>query len=219
MRVGCHHHPCSCFARLPCHLWEPVLGFQAKYHPSPAKMCAQSLVQLLLLNMCCDKRCTLLYLALTASAAAQPGPGAFDFIQGDTTGNPFWNLVRDFLSPPSQQQQACQAPKPILLNTGAIKQPYPWQPDVTEASVMRLGNFVSGAAACSLLAFRQTSCHILGKSTACKLCGLAALNDQGGAVQVRGEQTKASDGQCKGRGLCQPATAGSPGCSLAPVSV
>ncbi|KAF6266801.1 neutral ceramidase [Scenedesmus sp. NREL 46B-D3] len=76
------------------------------------------------------------------AAGTTDGPGAFDFIQGDTTGNPFWNLVRDFLSPPSQQQQACQAPKPILLNTGAIKQPYPWQPDVTEASVMRLGNFV-----------------------------------------------------------------------------
>jgi hypothetical protein len=51
--------------------------------------------------------------------------------------------VRDFLSPPSPQQQACHAPKPILLNTGLIRQPYPWQPDVTEVSVMRLGNFVS----------------------------------------------------------------------------
>jgi neutral ceramidase len=59
--------------------------------------------------------------------------------------------VRDFLSPPSQQQQACHAPKPILLNTGFIKQPYPWQPDVTEVSVMRLGNFVSNAAACRRL--------------------------------------------------------------------
>lgn len=42
----------------------------------------------------------------------------FGFTQGTTTDNPFWNRVRDFLSEPTQEEIDCQAPKPILLNTG-----------------------------------------------------------------------------------------------------
>jgi neutral ceramidase len=42
----------------------------------------------------------------------------FNFAQGTTTGNPFWDKVRDFLSEPTQEEVDCQAPKPILLNTG-----------------------------------------------------------------------------------------------------
>lgn len=42
----------------------------------------------------------------------------FGFTQGITTDNPFWNRVRDFLSEPTQEEIDCQAPKPILLNTG-----------------------------------------------------------------------------------------------------
>jgi hypothetical protein len=44
----------------------------------------------------------------------------FNFAQGTTTSNPFWNKVRDFLSEPTQEEMDCQAPKPILLNTGAF---------------------------------------------------------------------------------------------------
>eukprot|EP00775_Hariotina_reticulata_P010279 gene10279-10438_t len=76
------------------------------------------------------------------AAGTTDGPGMFDFTQGDTQGSPFWHLVRDLISAPSAEQQACQAPKPILLNTGYLKHPYPWQPDVTELSLLRLGSVV-----------------------------------------------------------------------------
>jgi len=46
------------------------------------------------------------------------GPGLFNFEQGTTTGNPFWDLVKQAVTPdPSPEQVACHAPKPILLNT------------------------------------------------------------------------------------------------------
>ncbi|KAJ9531121.1 hypothetical protein QJQ45_000853 [Haematococcus lacustris] len=59
------------------------------------------------------------------AAGTTDGPGQFDFTQGDTKGsNPFWRLVGGALSKPSQEQVDCQAPKPILLNTGPAKTPY-----------------------------------------------------------------------------------------------
>lgn len=41
-------------------------------------------------------------------------------------GNPFWRLVRDLLKTPDKKQIDCQYPKPILLDTGEMKQPYDW---------------------------------------------------------------------------------------------
>ena len=55
------------------------------------------------------------------AAGTTDGPGMFGFLQGTTTDNPFWNKVRDFLSEPTQEEIDCQAPKPILLNTGHIE--------------------------------------------------------------------------------------------------
>jgi neutral ceramidase len=52
------------------------------------------------------------------AAGTTDGPGMFNFAQGTTTSNPFWNKVRDFLSEPTPEEIACQRPKPILLNTG-----------------------------------------------------------------------------------------------------
>jgi len=54
------------------------------------------------------------------------GPGAFDFKQGDTKGGFFWRAVGQFLANPNQAQIACQAPKPILLDTGEATLPYAW---------------------------------------------------------------------------------------------
>jgi neutral ceramidase len=45
---------------------------------------------------------------------------------GFNQGNPFWKLVRNVLKTPSQEQVDCQKPKPILLDTGEMKQPYDW---------------------------------------------------------------------------------------------
>jgi hypothetical protein len=92
------------------------------------------------MRLCAFEPVTLPVLILLDSSRS--GPGMFDFTQGDTQGSSLWRLVRDLISTPSQDQQACHAPKPILLNTGYLKQPYPWQPDVTELSMLRLGNVV-----------------------------------------------------------------------------
>ncbi|KAI0705267.1 Neutral/alkaline nonlysosomal ceramidase [Cerioporus squamosus] len=73
------------------------------------------------------------------------GPGAFDFIQGDnsSTQNPFWEIVKGAVTPlPPQEQIDCQAPKPILLNTGYAHFPYEWSPSTVDIQMLRVGNFV-----------------------------------------------------------------------------
>ncbi|KAJ7766995.1 Neutral/alkaline nonlysosomal ceramidase [Mycena maculata] len=72
------------------------------------------------------------------------GPGAFDFVQGDnkTSQNPFWEIVKAFVTPePSAAQKACQAPKPILLNTGFAHEPYEWSPSTVDIQMLKVGNF------------------------------------------------------------------------------
>lgn len=64
----------------------------------------------------------------------------FNFSQGTTSGNPFWDHVRDFLSEPTQEEIDCQAPKPILFNTGDLNEPYPWDPETVSVSILRVGN-------------------------------------------------------------------------------
>jgi len=87
------------------------------------------------------------------AAGTTDGPGAFDFKQGDdqvikqkafqyilflylcesfsnvlsyVKGNVFWRLVRNVLRTPGPEQVQCQKPKPILLDTGEMKEPYDW---------------------------------------------------------------------------------------------
>lgn len=74
------------------------------------------------------------------AAGTTDGPGMFNFAQGTTTSNPFWDKVRDFLSEPTQEEMDCQAPKPILLNTGDIAKPYEWDPEIVPVQILRLGN-------------------------------------------------------------------------------
>ena len=69
----------------------------------------------------CKEQCDCLQYLLPVS-----GPGAFDFKQGDTSGSIFWKIVGHFLKDPSAEQTACQAPKPILLDTGSVHIPYEW---------------------------------------------------------------------------------------------
>ena len=44
-----------------------------------------------------------------------------------------------FLSKPTKQQIACQAPKPILLNTGGVNKPYDWDPSSIPLSIFKIG--------------------------------------------------------------------------------
>lgn len=76
------------------------------------------------------------------AAGTTDGPGAFDFSQGDDKGNAFWKLVRNLLKTPSKEQIDCQHPKPILLDTGDMKEPYDWAPSILPIQIVRIGQFV-----------------------------------------------------------------------------
>ncbi|PON62781.1 Neutral/alkaline nonlysosomal ceramidase [Trema orientale] len=73
------------------------------------------------------------------AAGTTDGPGAFDFKQGDDQGNPFWKLVRNVLKTPGKEQIDCQHPKPILLDTGEMKEPYDWAPSILPIQILRIG--------------------------------------------------------------------------------
>lgn len=61
------------------------------------------------------------------AAGTTDGPGAFDFIQGSTRSSIFWDAVSGLLlKHPSRSQKLCQAPKPILLDTGEMHRPSSW---------------------------------------------------------------------------------------------
>ena len=83
-------------------------------------------------------------LGYSFAAGTTDGPGAFDFKQNSTTGNsnPVWALVRGFLHEPSAAQNACHAPKPILLDVGEITRPYLWTPNVVDIQLLRVGQFL-----------------------------------------------------------------------------
>ena len=80
------------------------------------------------------------------AAGTIDGPGEFDFRQGTTTPNRFWNLVRDFISKPSKDMIECHKPKPILLATGNLHFPIgPWQPHIVPTQLFKIGNiFLAG---------------------------------------------------------------------------
>jgi neutral ceramidase len=75
------------------------------------------------------------------------GPGAFDFRQGTNDSNdsspalknPLWKLARNFVHNPSDEQIACQHPKPILLDVGATARPYSWSPNIVDIQLLRAG--------------------------------------------------------------------------------
>ncbi|XP_062593743.1 uncharacterized protein LOC134255247 [Saccostrea cucullata] len=92
------------------------------------------------------------------AAGTTDGPGAFNFTQGDTTENPFWDFIRDFLKKPSPEQLACQHPKPILLDTGEISVPYAWSPSIVDLQIFRVGQLaiISVPAEFSTMSGRRT---------------------------------------------------------------
>lgn len=76
------------------------------------------------------------------AAGTIDGSGAFDFKQSTTTGNTFWNLMRDFLATPTKELCECQSPKPILVATGLMNFPYAWQPTILPLQIVRIGQLV-----------------------------------------------------------------------------
>ncbi|KAF2399463.1 Neutral/alkaline nonlysosomal ceramidase [Trichodelitschia bisporula] len=84
-------------------------------------------------------------LGYSFAAGTSDGPGAFDFTQnnpGDPSASPMWTVVRDLLHKPSEEQIACQAPKPILLDAGESKKPYDWAPNIVDIQLLRVGQVV-----------------------------------------------------------------------------
>ncbi|KAG8235133.1 hypothetical protein J437_LFUL012329, partial [Ladona fulva] len=57
-------------------------------------------------------------------AGTTDGPGAYVFRQSTTTDNPLWNMFRNAIHEPSEQQKECQGQKPILLPTGEVCSTY-----------------------------------------------------------------------------------------------
>ncbi|OWM70620.1 hypothetical protein CDL15_Pgr014293 [Punica granatum] len=76
------------------------------------------------------------------AAGTTDGPGAFGFQQGDTEINIFWKQLRDLLKKPSQYQETCQQPKPVLLSTGEMFEPYAWAPTILPIQILRLGRLI-----------------------------------------------------------------------------
>lgn len=73
------------------------------------------------------------------AAGTTDGPGAFNFKQGTTTSNPFWNSLSHLIATPTQADKDCQHPKPILLATGETSKPYDWDPAIVDTQIFRVG--------------------------------------------------------------------------------
>ena len=81
-------------------------------------------------------------LGYSFAAGTTDGPGAFDFTQenaGTPHANPLWSMVSGFLRRPSESQQHCHYPKPILLDVGEIQRPYLWSPNLVDIQLLRVG--------------------------------------------------------------------------------
>lgn len=76
------------------------------------------------------------------AAGTTDGPGAFDFKQGDDQGNAFWKLVGGLLKKPEEKQISCQDPKPILIDTGEMHEPYDWAPSILPIQILQIGQLV-----------------------------------------------------------------------------
>lgn len=88
------------------------------------------------------KTCGAASLGYGFAAGTTDGCGMFDFTQGTNSTNPFWNLVSKVLAAPTEEERACQAPKPILLNldsAGLGSRPYDWEPRTVPIQILRIG--------------------------------------------------------------------------------
>jgi len=82
------------------------------------------------------------------AAGTTDGPGAFNFYQGENTTTPFWEWASGILAKPTEEQLKCQAPKPILIDTGTIAWNFTglrWTPDILPVQVLRVGQLFVAA--------------------------------------------------------------------------
>ncbi|KAI8053674.1 Neutral/alkaline nonlysosomal ceramidase [Gilbertella persicaria] len=74
------------------------------------------------------------------AAGTTDGPALGGFYQNTTQGTFGWNLIKNMIKKPTRKQKECQAPKPILLDTGEIEILHPWQPEILDIQLFRIGN-------------------------------------------------------------------------------
>jgi neutral ceramidase len=125
-------------------------------------------------------------LGFSFAAGTTDGPGEFDFTQngtGPAEDNPLWYVARTFVHPPSEEQQACQAPKDILLDAGAATLPYAWAPNIVDIQVLRVGQLMIVVSASEVTtmsgrrwksAIANATTHVLGVSDPLVVLGAPA---------------------------------------------
>ncbi|KAF0884318.1 ASAH2 ceramidase, partial [Crocuta crocuta] len=80
-------------------------------------------------------------LGYSFAAGTIDGFGSFNFTQGTTVGDPFWDTLRDqLLGKPSEEIKNCHKPKPILLHTGELIKPHPWHPEIVDVQMITVGS-------------------------------------------------------------------------------
>lgn len=78
-------------------------------------------------------------LGYSFAAGTIDGVSGLNITQGTTEGNLFWDTLRDqLLGKPSEEIIECQKPKPILIHTGELTKPHPWQPDIVDIQIVIL---------------------------------------------------------------------------------
>jgi len=110
------------------------------------------------------------------------GPGMFDFTQGSNSTSLFWNLVVGLLHP-SKEEKACHHPKGILLPTGDISIPYPWDPEHLPVQMLRIGQLVILAVPTE---FTTMSGRRLREIVRQRLVAGGVLRDADGTVVIAG---------------------------------
>ncbi|CAG2107816.1 unnamed protein product [Medioppia subpectinata] len=78
-------------------------------------------------------------MGVSFAAGTTDGPGYFPFKQGDTT-NRLWRKYKSRVKNATRELLSCQHPKPVLLPTGDLKWPYPWQPSILPTQILRIGH-------------------------------------------------------------------------------
>lgn len=83
-------------------------------------------------------------LGYSFAAGTTDGPGVFDFTQhgSNSSTSPVWDVVSRFIKDPSEEQRACQYPKPVLLDVGEMHKPYEWTPNIVDIQAFRVGQLV-----------------------------------------------------------------------------
>ncbi|XP_037015763.2 neutral ceramidase isoform X1 [Artibeus jamaicensis] len=80
-------------------------------------------------------------LGYSFAAGTIDGAGTFNFTQGTTVTDPFWETIRNqILGKPSDEIKECHKPKPVLIHTGELSKPHPWHPDIVDVQIITLGS-------------------------------------------------------------------------------